>query len=117
LPADLHKGPNIPHNYLSPFFVPLQKFNLSPDERKIVIQAITYHHEKKVEFDPHLVEEIYESELFPLFPLVSELMNMEMNDTYDGIHKLFRYMDWNNRIDSMKSQNIYLLYILVKGLL
>ena len=35
----------IKHEQLSPMFVPIEKLGLSPEERKLVYQAIYYHHQ------------------------------------------------------------------------
>src|SRR5690606_1333623 len=54
-----HSGPDIPHNYLSPFFLPLDQFDLTPAQRKVVVQAIAYHHERDEDFQADLIQDIY----------------------------------------------------------
>src|SRR5699024_9146919 len=59
---------HIPHNYLSPFFLPVDHWDLSKEERKVLIQAIAYHHERDTQPDINLLREVYETELIHHFP-------------------------------------------------
>ena len=56
----------IKHEQISPMFVPNKKYNMTEDERKLVYQAIFYHHERNTEhIDRNLLNEIIEEDIKP----------------------------------------------------
>lgn len=108
--------PNIPHNYLSPFFLPLDKLKLKKLERRILIEAITYHHEREQLPDEQQLLEIAEDDLIHKFEDVSKELGITVADS--NKHFLRIAQDINKRRIKYKSENKnYLIYVLVKGLL
>lgn len=107
---------HIPHNYLSPFFLPLDKLNLHKNERRILIEAIAYHHERKNIPDPQQLIRIAESDLVQKFPQVAKELEVDVADS----NKFFRRIAADlarNRTKLKAGDNHYLTYVLVKGLL
>ncbi|MFA1821702.1 CRISPR-associated helicase Cas3' [Virgibacillus oceani] len=109
---------HIPHNYLSPFFVPIDSLNLSKNERKVLIQAIAFHHERNVQPEKPLLTNIYHKELLNHFPKIKEEMNikLELPDTNQSVTRITKAMERRIKEVQGKEEDYY-LYILVKGLL
>lgn len=101
----------IPHNYLSPAFIPYSKLNISKEQKKVLVQAVGYHHERDKEINFRHIEEALDSDLkFKIEELRKELnvyIPNEINNLYLGLLK--------KRI-THKDKN-YKLYVMVKGLL
>lgn len=108
----------IPHNYLSPFFLPLDKWHFTKDEEKALIQAISYHHERAQIPEPLLLKKNFEEELIPNYPKILKEMK-DLIKLPDADQKTFPVMNsFNRRITEAKDkEQTYYLYILVKGLL
>src|SRR5699024_9111434 len=54
---------HIPRNYLLPFFLPVNKVKLNKHQRRIFIEAITYHHEREHTLEPDQLMKIAEVDL------------------------------------------------------
>lgn len=109
---------DIPHNYLSPFFLPVDQWNKTNAEIRVLIQAIAFHHERDVQPDPLLLKKIYEEELINHFPKIYEEMNgnVKLPDKTQKAYKILNHME--ERIREVKEdEETYYLYVLVKGLL
>ena len=117
---DLHvekpKQIHIPHNYLSPFFLPLDKLKLDKHDRRILIEAIMYHHEREHSINVDQLMEIAETDLRFHFQHVQQALNADTptdNRFFDRIAD-----DMNrNRTKRKAGDKHYLTYVLVKGLL
>lgn len=107
---------HVPHNYLSPFFLPLDKLGLNKVERRILIEAIAYHHERDyLPYEDQLIE-VAEKDLLHKFIEVSKELNVDIAES----NKFFRRIaeDITRRRTKYKGDNDdYLMYVLVKGLL
>lgn len=102
----------IKHEQLSPMFIPVESLGLSPEERKLVYQAIYYHHERQnSEFDHELVSEIIEEDIKPQMNSIKEEMQIEIKEELSPIY--FRYI--KKRI--CEGDELYNEYCLLKGLL
>ena len=57
----------IKHEQISPMFVPYKEYGLTKAERKLVYQAIYYHHEKDniIHMDEQLLNEIIKEDIEP----------------------------------------------------
>lgn len=107
---------NIPHNYLSPFFLPLEKLKLNKYDRRILIEAIAYHHEREHIPDPEQLLQVAETDLIHKFDDVSEELKIDVADS----NKYFRRIaqDISRRRTKQKAgDDHYIIYVLVKGLL
>ncbi|ERI93851.1 CRISPR-associated helicase Cas3 [Clostridiales bacterium oral taxon 876 str. F0540] len=101
---------NIPHNYLSPAFLPWQE--LTKEERRLLVQVIGYHHERDISPDKEMIKHIIDNDLKER---VEELCS-EMSLNIDKLTKLYtKDIDDKNRIK--EDEDIYKDYILMKGLL
>lgn len=111
IPCD--ENEEIPHNYLSPAFLPKDKIKEIPKDLRIIIfQAISYHHERKAEPDALYIKEYIKNELS------KELddMNNHMNSSSDSMFlKYVRYIESTNRI--REDNENYKFYIMLKGLI
>ncbi|SFA87748.1 CRISPR-associated endonuclease/helicase Cas3 [Lentibacillus halodurans] len=109
---------HIPHNYLSPFFLPVSNWNLSKNERRVLVQAIAYHHERNTQPDVAFLSKVYQEELIHHFNKVAEEMELTVPDKNQKKFKITNPIKPEDRIIEIKDdKNTYYLYILIKGLL
>ncbi|KZN96623.1 CRISPR-associated helicase/endonuclease Cas3 [Aeribacillus pallidus] len=106
----------LPHNYLSPFFLPLEKLSLTRFERKVLIQAIAYHHERDHELNFEELREAIELDLVKKQDLVRSHLEIPVPDQIKLSNRVFREMEKRIVYDEEKIDE-YLFYVLVKGLL
>lgn len=112
-PISCNDYEEIPHNYLSPAFIPKSKIKEIPKElRTIIFQAIAYHHERSTEPDSNYIKEYIMNELSNR---LSE-MNAHMNSNVDSMFtKYATKIEKQNRIREYDES--YKFYIMLKGLL
>ncbi|MFN3406448.1 MAG: CRISPR-associated helicase Cas3' [Caldimicrobium sp.] len=102
----------IPHEVLSPAFFSRSILEKYCDEvKKAIIQAILYHHERDGMVDFVKVEKVIEKDLEKRKYLVSDIIEVP-EKLWKGYE---RFYGDRNRI--RKSDEIYPLYLLIKGLL
>lgn len=110
---DTHFGENIPHNYLSPAFLPFDELEeYDKDTQNALIQAIGFHHERDSKPDFELIIRIINEDLYPKLDSINYEMgtNIEILDMW--------YLDQlqdKNRI--REGDKNYRLYVLLKGFL
>lgn len=102
------------HEQISPMFVPYKDYELTNTERKLVYQAIYYHHERNnsIHIDRELLNEIIEEDIKPnIHQIEAELQIKipELKTTYLGM------VEGQARIT--ESDDIYKEYCVMKGLL
>ncbi|EHJ01147.1 CRISPR-associated helicase Cas3 [Clostridium sp. DL-VIII] len=112
IPCDEHE--EIPHNYLSPAFLPIEKLREINDERlrNSIYQAIAYHHERKSIPDPSEIKEYIKDTLNKELDGINKHMENGVNKVFAGyaakIENIRRIKD--------KDEN-YRFYIMLKGML
>lgn len=108
----------IPHNYLSPFFLPIDQWDFTKEELKALIQAIAFHHERDAQPDHRLLKRVYEEELIQHFPIIFKEMkgNIELPNNDQKAYKILNHMKKRIR-EVVDDEDTYYLYVLVKGLL
>lgn len=104
----------IKHEQLSPLFIPTMKYELSKEEKKIVYQAIFYHHERNnCEISEELVEKIIEKDILPRMGELEKELEVELNQVPKRLYI--------NKVRAMeritKKEKNYKEYCLLKGLL
>lgn len=103
----------IKHEQISPAFIPFQKLDLSKDERKLIYQAIYYHHERdSININKELLKEIIEEDIKPNLNNIIKELNIEveeLNTKYIGM------VESVNRI--CEGDRLYYDYCIIKGLL
>ncbi|UZQ49131.1 CRISPR-associated helicase Cas3' [Clostridium kluyveri] len=106
---------DIPHNYLSPMLVPYKKYELFKNKsfKKILIQAIAYHHERDKKPDVNEIREAAELDLINITEQIREEMKIEIPDR--PTNKVFSFMYFKNRIKEKEVE--YYDYVILKGLL
>ena len=102
------------HEQISPMFVPYKEYELTKTERKLVYQAIYYHHERNntIHIDADLLKEIIEEDMKPNIPQIENELKIkvpELKKTYLGI------VEGQARITEF--DDIYKDYCIMKGLL
>ena len=102
------------HEQISPMFVPYKEYELTKTERKLVYQAIYYHHERNntIHIDADLLKEIIEEDMKPNIPQIENELKIkvpELKTTYLGI------VEGQARITEF--DDIYKDYCIMKGLL
>lgn len=106
---------DIKHEQISPIFIPCKKYNMTPDERKIVYQSIYYHHERNniLHINRELLKEIIEEDIKPNLDKIKEELEIddipELKTTYLGL------VEGQARI--VEDDDLYIDYCLMKGLL
>lgn len=112
IPCDEHE--EIPHNYLSPAFLPTEELRKIHNEglRNIIYQAIAYHHERKSIAEPNDIRE------YIINTLKKELdgMNTHMNNDISKVFSGYVTKIENVRRIKDRDEN-YKVYIMLKGLL
>ncbi|URZ03337.1 CRISPR-associated helicase/endonuclease Cas3 [Clostridium felsineum] len=106
---------DIPHNYLSPTLIPYGKYDILKDKslKKILIQAIAYHHERDKKPDMSEIREASELDLANIIDKIRDEMKIEIPDK--PASKVFNAMKFKNRITEGAKE--YYDYIMLKGLL
>ena len=104
----------IKHEQISPMFVPYKEYGLTKTERKLVYQAIYYHHERTntIHIDGDLLKKIIEEDIKPnIHQIESELQIKvpELKTVYLGM------VEGQARITEF--DEIYKDYCMMKGLL
>ena len=104
----------IKHEQISPMFVPYKEYGLTKAERKLVYQAIYYHHEKDniIHMDEQLLNEIIKEDIEPNIEKIENELQIkvpELKTTYLGI------VEGQARITEF--DDIYKDYCIMKGLL
>ncbi len=103
----------IKHEKISPMFVPAKKYNLTPEERKLVYQSIYYHHERNTIYtERELLKEIIEEDIKPNIENIQKELEIdveELKTIYLGL------VEGQARI--REGDELYKEYCLMKGLL
>ncbi len=104
----------IKHEQLSPLLIPTMKFELTKEEKKIVYQAIFYHHERKnSEVSEELVQKIIEKDILPRINELEEELEIELNKSPKR-----NYLNKVRAIERIHQKDKYYKeYCLLKGLL
>lgn len=118
-----NKKEEVPHGYLSPAFLPINKLKklYSKDELKILYQSIYYHHNRKKVENNDVIKEEIENELnnFNLFiNIFNDYYNNETDILVENINCKYRKYVKNRIIkDEDEIEEIKFKYIITKGLL
>lgn len=103
---------SIKHEQLSPMFIPTDDLNYN--EKKLIYQAIYYHHcrvHKKV--NSNLVEKIIKEDILPRYDNIRSEIKYKLKDDLDCNY--LGYVLGRNKID--EESEVYIKYCLLKGLL
>lgn len=102
----------IKHEQLSPMFVPVNRYNLSKNEKKLVYQAIYYHHERDMKDINNIhVQKIIEEDISPQLEKIKSEISYEVETNMNCMY--INYV--RNRIK--ENDEIYMEYCLLKGIL
>ena len=104
----------IKHEQISPMFVPYKQYEMTKKERKLVYQAIYYHHERdnKIHINSELLEEIIKEDIEPNIEKIEKELQIEiskLSTLYLGM------VEGQARIT--EGDELYNEYCLIKGLL
>ncbi len=102
------------HEQISPMFVPYKQYDMTKTERKLVYQAIFYHHERinTIHINRELLEEIIKEDIEPNIETIKNELEIdvpELKTVYLGM------VEGQARITEY--DNIYKDYCIMKGLL
>ena len=105
---------DVKHEQLSPMFVDSKYFNITKEERKLVMQSIFYHHERKNDMlIEELIEKIIQEDILPKLEQFEDELGIKLNKS-----PKCRYLDdvkSEKRIN--EEDKYYQEYCLLKGLL
>lgn len=104
----------IKHEQISPMFVPYKEYGLTKAERKLIYQAIYYHHERGniIHMDEQLLNEIIKEDIEPNIEKIENELQIKvpkLKTTYLGM------VEGQARITEF--DDIYKDYCIMKGLL
>lgn len=108
---------DIPHNFLSPLFVPIKKLRkevgLSVEEERVLLQAIAYHHERNKDIRQlkDAILEVINQDLHPNMKDIQSCLDMPLPERLSTL----QLAKVNKQIDYRDAN--YLDYVLIKGLL
>lgn len=103
----------IKHEQISPMFIPNKKYNMTEDERKLVYQAIYYHHERNItHIDRELLKEIIEEDIKPNLKNIEKELQVEVTEP-----KTFYLGLVEGKARIIEGDELYNEYCIMKGLL
>lgn len=102
----------IKHEQLSPMFIPVERLELTENEKFLVYQSIYYHHERKYEeIDKSYIRQIIEEDIQPKLESIKEELKIDINEELNT-----RYIKYiKQRIT--EGNELYNEYCMLKGLL
>ena len=104
----------IKHEQLSPMFIPIKKYSLSEDEKRLVYQAIYYHHERDYkDINNTYVQEILEEDILPKLDKIKSEIPVEIEENINCMY--IKYIQNRNRIKEYDP--LFIEYCLLKGIL
>lgn len=104
----------IKHEQLSPMFIPIEKLELSKDEKKLLYQVIYYHHERDTEdIRSEEIEKIIQKDILPQIERIKKETGVEIRETLTSFY--LKYVRSRQRIT--QKDRLYEQYCLMKGLL
>ena len=104
----------VKHEQLSPMFVPIQKYNLTKDEKKLVYQSIYYHHEREgKDINNIYVQEIIEKDIMLQLEKIKNEVPYELPGNINCMY--IKYIQNRNRIK--QNDELFIEYCLLKGIL
>ena len=114
LSATKFNNEQIKHEQISPMFVPYKEYGLTKTERKLIYQAIYYHHERDniIHMDEQLLNEIIKEDIEPNIEKIENELQIKvpkLKTTYLGM------VEGQARITEF--DDIYKDYCIMKGLL
>lgn len=105
---------DIRHEKISPALIPMGKFDLSQEEKKLLIQAVYYHHERNdLGVDKELLEEVLKEDILPRIEEIEKELGIELE--HSGSTRYLGKIGERRRINS--ESEWYLEYCILKGLL
>lgn len=103
----------IKHEQISPMFVPVKKYNLTQEEKKLVYQAIYYHHERNIMYvDRELLNEIIEEDIRPNLEMIQKELDIDIEEL-----KTVYLSRVEGQARIVEGNELYKEYCLMKGLL
>lgn len=107
---------SVKHEELSPLFIPVQKFQLTRDEQRLVYQAIFYHHEReKMVVSNQFVNQIIKEDILPQTETIEKETGIEIEKNPNSFYLMEIGSGRKDRIS--EKEEIYEEYCLLKGLL
>ena len=102
----------VKHEQISPMFIPVEKYGLSKDEKKLVYQSIYYHHEREgKDINNIYVRKILDEDIIPQLEKIKSEISYDIEDNMNCIY--IKYVQ--NRIK--ETDAIFIEYCLLKGIL
>ena len=104
----------IKHEQISPMFVPCKKYDITPEERKLIYQVIYYHHERNniVHINKELLKQIIEEDIKPNLKKIERELKIEITEP-----KTFYLGLVEGQARIVEGDDLYQDYCLMKGLL
>ena len=104
----------IKHEQLSPMFIPIEKLELSKEEKRLLYQVVYYHHERNTEeIQSEEIEEIIKEDILPQIETIKMEMKVEIRENLTS----FYLRDVRGRKRITQEDSLYEPYCLLKGLL
>jgi CRISPR-associated endonuclease/helicase Cas3 len=95
--------------------IPYDDLGINGEERRILTQVVAFHHEREEDICKTKTVENYEKNMLPIRKMIEEEIGVEIEATVKI--KYLRGLTETNRIRPSDGKEIYLRYVLLKGLL
>ena len=77
----------VKHEQISPMFIPVEKYGLSKDEKKLVYQSIYYHHEREgKDINNIYVQKILDEDIIPQLEKIKSEISYDIEDNMNYIY-------------------------------
>ncbi len=103
---------NVNHNFVSVLAIPFKELGINDEEKRILAQAVAYHHEREIIPDKKQVKQIYVEHILPY----REQIKRELEIDIDEKAIAYKLELITKRIEESEGE-IFRRYVLIKGLL
>ncbi|WP_110930244.1 CRISPR-associated helicase Cas3' [Paenibacillus bouchesdurhonensis] len=103
---------DVRHNYVSVLAIPFKKLGLNDEEKRILAQAVAYHHEREDKPDKKQVKQIYTEHILPHREQIEHELEIELDEKAIA----YKLELISNRIQESDGE-VFHRYVLIKGLL
>lgn len=107
-------GNDVKHEELSPMFIPFDLWNLTQEEKKVLIQAIFFHHNRDRQmYNKEIIQEIINKDIMPRIELLQQEIDVPIKDKLSDFYLTYV----SNKARIKETNSTYTYYCLIKGLL
>lgn len=114
IPLIMNSNLVVRHNHLSVLAIPYKELGITKEERRIVVQAVGFHHENDVPIIKDDLLEIYQKNILPILKDIEEHMGCVISNEGEG--PAVDRLNSKKRI-KLSDGELFYRYVMIKGLL